>query len=445
MPSRSLHLIALLAATAFLPRVVQAAGPDWPAVEDHAVQLLQRYVRIRSINPPADTRETAALLKAEFATGGLVAQLFDAGSNHINLMVRLPGRDRTKKPLILLNHMDVVPVDPKQWKQDPFGAQIEDGYLWGRGSLDMKSTAIIQLTALMLLKQQGIVPARDIVFLANCDEESDGRNGAGWMIAHHWAELDPEYVLDEGGVGSEDLYRAGRKVFGISVGDKQVVWLKLRAQGIAAHGSQPIPDNANDILLAAIEKARQFPATGKPDPVIAEMRANIGVFANNKFMNAVQQNTMSLTTLRSGVGDPPKPNVIPSIAEATLDCRLLPGQNAEEFVSDIKARINDRRVSVDLLSEPKDPGASRTDTPLFAAIKKAILAQNPDAVVTPIIVPYGTDAQKFRAKGVVSYGLMPFIADAATVATMHSDSERVPVDQFHKALHIYWDVLRSEF
>jgi acetylornithine deacetylase/succinyl-diaminopimelate desuccinylase-like protein len=297
----------------------------------------------------------------------------------------------------------------------------------------------------MLLKQQGIAPARDIIFLANCDEESDGRNGAGWMIANHWPELDPEYVLDEGGIGSEDLYAAGRKVFGISVGDKQVVWLKLRAQGIAAHGSQPIPDNANDILLTAIEKARQFPASSKPDPVVSRMRADIGTFANNKFMNAVQQNTLSLTTLRSGVGDPPKPNVIPSIAEATLDCRLLPGQNAEEFVSDVKARINDRRVSVELLSEPKDPGASRIDTPLFAAVKKAILTYNPDAVVTPIIIPYGTDAQKFRAKGVVCYGLMPFIADSATVATMHSDSERVPVDQFKKALHIYWDVLRSDF
>ena len=119
-------------------------------------------------------------------------------------------------------------------------------------------------------------------------------------------------------------------------------------------------------------------------------------------MNAVQQNTISLTTLRSGVGDPPKVNVIPSVAEATLDCRLLPGQNAEEFLSDIKARVNDPRMTFELLSHPSDPGPSRTDTPLFHAIEQAIHKQHADAVVAPIIVPYGTDNQKFRQKGALA-------------------------------------------
>ena len=429
----------------FLGVALSSAQPDWPAVEQHAIALLQQYVRIKSVNPPSDTRAAAELLRAEFSAAGLEPTLYDAGNNHINLLVRLPGRDRTKRPLLLLNHMDVVPVDPSQWKEDPFGAEIRDGQLWGRGSLDMKSTAIAQLTALILLKQQGIVPARDILFLSDCDEESDGRNGAGWMIAHHWDQLNPEYVLDEGGLGSSDLFSPGKVVFGVSIGDKQVVWLKLRAHGTAGHGSQPIADNANDILLAAIDKARRLPPSKKPDAVVEAMRSAVGELAQNKFTNAIQQNTVSLTTLRSGVGDPPKVNVIPSVAEATLDCRLLPGQNAEEFFSEVKARVNDPRVTIEMLSKPSDPGPSRTDTPLYAAVRKAILAQHPEAIVTPIIVPYGTDNQKFRMKGAIGYGLMPLMLDTATVATFHGDSEHIPVAEFRKGVHIYYDILQSDF
>ncbi len=436
----------LIAALALLGNLAGAATPDWPSVERHAVEFLQQYVRIRSVNPPADTRETAKLLAQEFASAGLDAKLYESGSKgRTNLLVRLPGKDRTLRPLLLLNHMDVVPVDATRWKQDPFGAQIENGVLWGRGSLDMKSTAVQQMTALILLKKLGFVPPRDIVFLANCDEESDGSMGAGWMIEHHWDELNPEFVLDEGGIGSNDLFKTGKTVFGISVGDKQVVWLKLRATGTSGHASQPIADNANDILLRAIEKAKEFPASTEPNPVIAQMRAQLGEFAPNKFMNAVQQNTISLTTLRSGVGDPPKVNVIPSVAEATLDCRLLPGQNAEEFVSDIKARVNDPRVTFELLSHPEDPGASRTDTPLFHALEAAIHKQHPDALVVPVIIPYGTDNQKFRKRGAIGYGLMPMIVDAATLATMHSDSEHIPLDEFKAGLHIYFDILTDSW
>src|SRR5205085_2488637 len=130
----------------------------------------------------------------------------------------------------------------------------------------------------------------------------------------------------------------------------------------------------------------------KPNPLVDEMRKNIGEFADNKFTRAIQRNTMSLTTLTSGVGSPVKINVIPSTAEATIDSRLLPGVNPQEFVSEVKARVNDPRVTVELVSKPIDGGVSRSDTPVFTAIRKAILAQHPDAVVTPMIVPFGTDS-----------------------------------------------------
>ncbi len=431
-----------------VPLTSSAAEPDWPHVEQHATDLLQRYVRIASINPPADTSETAKLLKSDFAAAGLEAKLYPSGpGGKTNLMVRLPGQDRSKRPLLLLNHMDVVPVDASRWQGSPFGADIRDGMMWGRGTLDMKSTGIMQLTALILLKQLSIIPARDIVFLATCDEETGGVGGAAWMIKNHWDELNPEYVLDEGGIGSRDLYSPGKLIFGVSVADKQVLWLKLRASGTSGHASQPIADNANDLLMRAIEKAKELPPSDKPNTLVQRMQESMGgAFASNKFINAIQQNTISLTSLRSGVGDPPKVNVIPSLAEATLDCRLLPGQNADEFISEIKARINDPRVTVEEISpKPDDAHPSRTDTPLYAAIKQCIEKQHSDATVMPIAVPFGTDGQKFRMRGVAAYGIMPMVMDARTLATMHSDSEHIPLDQFRKGLHIYFEIVRSEW
>jgi acetylornithine deacetylase/succinyl-diaminopimelate desuccinylase-like protein len=149
--------------------------------------------------------------------------------------------------------------------------------------------------------------------------------------------------------------------------------------------------------------------------------------------------------LRSGIGNPPKVNVIPSVAEATLDCRLLPGVDAEEFLSEIKARVNDSRVSFTKLTHPVDATPSSSNTALYQAIEHAIKRAHPDAVVAPIVLPYGTDGQKFRKKGVAAYGIMLMILDSATLATMHSDSEHVPVDQFKQGLHIYFDILRSDY
>ena len=430
-------LMVLLAGTAGW-----AAEPQWPQVEQHALELLQQYVRIQSVNPPANTAATAALLKAELERNGFSPVLYSSGpAGQTNLVVRLKGRDSSKKPLLLLNHMDVVPVDPKAWDIDPFGAVIRDGYIWGRGTLDMKGIGVQQLTALIELKKSGVQPSRDIVMLSTADEESSGERGIQWMIANHPADVDAEYVLDEGGLGTRDVLSPNKLVFGVSVGDKLILWLRLRAKGTAGHGSQPIPDNANMILLEAIRKALAIPEGGKTNAVVEEMKSKLGEFAANKFTSAIQRNTISLTTLTSGVGSPVKVNVIPSSAEATLDCRMLPGTNAEEFLSDIKARINDPRVTVEKINSSPDPGMNPSDTPLFDDIRKAILKAHPDAVVTPMLVPFGTDSVFLQRRGVIAYGFTPMILDAATAATMHSDKERIPVAEFLKGLHIYYDVL----
>jgi acetylornithine deacetylase/succinyl-diaminopimelate desuccinylase-like protein len=429
------------------PALLLAAEPDWKAVDAESLDLLQRYLRIPSTNPPADTRAAAALFRDELAKVGITAKLYEAGpKGQVNLVARLEGRNKSKKPLVLMNHFDVVPVAREAWSMDPFGGIVKDGSIWGRGALDMKGIGIMQLMAVIAMKKNGIVPDRDIVLFATCDEETGGDLGVRWMLKNHPGEVDAEYVLDEGGFGTRDVLQKGKLVFGISVAEKQPAWLRIRAKGTAAHGSQPIADNANMTLLRAIEKAMAAPPSGKRHPVITEMLATVGgTLEANKLTNAIQKNTLTLTTLKSGVGDPVKVNVIPSAAEATLDCRLLPGVNAQEFISDMRARINDPRVTVELLTTIDDTPASSFTTPLFETLRKVIKKHHPAAEVTPMMVPYSTDAPKFRKKGLPAYGFTPMILNAELLATMHSDEERIPVDQFHIGVRMMFDVIRSEF
>ncbi len=425
--------------------VARAAAPDWSRIDPAALELLQRYIRIQSVNPPANTREAAALVRGLLEGAGISVRLYPSGPNgQTNLLARVPGRDRTKKPLLLLNHLDVVPVDRGAWKLDPFAAIVQDGQIWGRGTLDMKGIAVEQMMALVTLKQSGIVPPRDIVMLSTADEETNGALGIHWMIDNHFGDIDAEYVLDEGGFGTRDILAAGKLVFGVAVGEKQTAWVRVRARGTAAHGSQPIPDNANVTLINALQKAMALPPA-KLHPVVAEMVRQIGPLALNKYTAAIQANTVSLTTLTAGVGSPPKMNVIPSTSVATLDCRLLPGVNKDEFLSEMKARINDPRVSVEFVIHPEDPGASSSQTPLFEAIRRAILKSHPDAIVTPMLVPHGTDSVKLRVKGITAYGLTPMVLDLATAGSMHSDTEHIPVAEFLSGLHIYYDLLSSEY
>ena len=433
--------LLLLAAAA-----THAAEPDWDQVGQTAVGLLQQYVRIQSIDPPANTAEAAQFVKRILDDAGIPVQIYPSGpAGQTNLVARLAGRDRSKKPLLLLNHLDVVPVDRKAWKFDPFAAVIQNGEIWGRGTMDMKGIGIEQMMALVTLKKSGVTPPRDIVMLSTADEENNGTYGIRWMIAHHFSEIDAEYVLDEGGFGTREILAPGKLVFGIEVGEKQTLWLRVRARGTAAHGSQPIPDNANVTLLAALQKALALPPA-KPHPVVAEMIATIGQpLAANRYTAAIQANTASLTTLTSGVGSPVKVNVIPSTAEASLDCRLLPGVNAPEFVSDMRARINDPRVTIEVINEPDDPGVSNSRTPLFEAISRAIRTVHPDAVVTPMLVPHGTDSNKLRVKGLTAYGLTPMVLDLSTAGSMHSDQEHIPVAEFQKGIRIFYEVLRGEW
>ena len=432
--------------------------------QEEITRLLQHYVAIDTSNPPGDTRKAADFLAAILEQEGIPVTRYESAPGKAIIYARLKATvsPAAGKAILLLHHMDVVPADKTQWKTDPFQPTIQGGDLWGRGAMDMKGAGVAQLVAFLMLKRQNVPRTRDLILLAEPDEEVGGALGARWMIANHYAELDPEYVIDEGGFGSTDLFAPGKMVYGISVAEKKIVWLKLRAEGVAGHGSQPTDSNPNDRLVRGLARllgpqpsagaalapaarggqARPVRSAAEPS-VLDMMQAKVGAFAPNKFTNAIQHSTISLTWFRSGVGDPPKINVIPSVAEAGLDCRVLPGTPREQWVDEITQRLGDPGIAIELINESDDPVVTSQDAPLYRNIEAAIKRRHPEAIVTPMLIPYGTDSNAFRPKGVKSYGIFPALLPADVVASMHGDGEHVSLAGVREATQVFFEALRD--
>ena len=417
-------------------------APDWNALQSEAVRTIQSYVRIDTSNPPGDVTKAADFLTGILKREGIAVTRYESAPGRSILVARLKGSG-AGKPLLLLHHMDVVPTDASRWQHPPFGAEIADGKIWGRGSIDMKGLGVVQLMSFIMLKRLNIPLARDVILMVVPDEEVGGALGARWMLERHYAELDPEYILDEGGFGSTDLFAPGKLVFGISVAEKKILWLKLRAEGVAGHGSQPHDQNPNDRLVRALNHLLGEPLPSSSFSVLETMKSRIGSFSTNKFNNAIQHSTISLTSLRSGVGDPPKMNVIPSIAEATLDCRVLPGTSKEQWLSEIRRRLADPEIKIDVVYEGDDPVVTTQDSTFYRALESAVKRKYPEAIVTPMVVPYGTDSNSYRPRGVKSYGFTPVVVPAAAAMSMHGDAEFLPVDAVGPAIQILFEALKE--
>jgi acetylornithine deacetylase/succinyl-diaminopimelate desuccinylase-like protein len=440
--TRRIFLIVLLASVAVGRGSAQSQ--DWKAVEAEALKTLQGYVRINTSNPPGDVVKAADFLVDILKREGIDVKRYESSPGRSILLARLKGNGTGGKAILLESHMDVVPTDPARWSKDPFGAEIADGKMWGRGTIDMKGIGTSYLYAFIMLHRQKVPLTRDVVMMFVPDEEVGGEMGASWMRKHHYDELDPEYVIDEGGFGSRDMFTANKLVFGISVAEKKIMWIKLRAEGVAGHGSQPHGLNPNEHLMAALSRVFGEPIKAAPFPVVDTMKQRIGApLAANKFNNAIQQSTISLTSLRSGVGDPPKVNVIPSVAEATLDCRLLPGTTAEQWIKELERRLADPTIKIEVINAGDDPAVTPIDTPMYRALEAAIKRRHPEAIVTPMTVPYGTDSNGFRPRGVKSYGIFPGIIPAASILSMHGDAEFMPIDSLGPAIQILFEVLKE--
>ncbi|HYM11708.1 MAG TPA: M20/M25/M40 family metallo-hydrolase [Bryobacterales bacterium] len=432
-------------AAAAAPLRARAAETDWPRTASEAIGYLRDYIRINTSNPPGDVTQAAAFLGGLLEKEGIPTRRIAAPApGKVNLLARLKGNG-SRRPLLLLNHTDTVPADRSRWQTDPWGAEIRLNRLWGRGVVDMKSTGMLHLMAMLLLKRRGVPLGRDVVFAATADEEVGGDLGVGLLLKQHPAEVEAEYVLEEGGFSANRLFTESGDVYGVSVAMKQVLWLRLTLAGTGGHGSQPAPNDANAIagMAAALRRIAEATPPQRTDPVLDQMLTRLGTLANNRFAGAIGRNSIALTSFEAGVGHPPKENVVPSLATATIDCRLLPSQPVEEFVRWVGQTAAEPKLKVEIVHHQPSAPPSLTSTALFRLIETTVKRHAPQAVVTPYLTPFGTDGNWFRRPDRQVYGFFPVVLSAEEVLSMHSDAERMPVAPYEKGLRIFYEVVEG--
>lgn len=424
-------------------------GLDLAGAGDEAVSLLTQYLKLDTTVPPGNEKIGAEFLASVFRANGMEASLYETAPNRSCVFSVLKGTGR-KRPLVLLNHIDVVPAAQADWKHPPFGGEIHEGEIWGRGTLDMKGMGIAQLETMLMLKRSGKKLDRDIIYLATPDEEVGGEFGAKWFCKNHPELLKgAEFLINEG--FHIDTDNAGKpRYWGVNVGEKNVLWLKLTARGDAGHASMPIADSATNRLVSSVSRIVNAP----PKPIVLpavqeyfkeisrtatgwqkEAYANIDESVKNpdtlkrllsdKMKSSMLRNTASLTVLKAGY----KTNVIPAEASAEIDCRLLPGVKHDSFINEIKQLAGDPSIDFSIL-EWEHTDSSAYDTECFAAIKAVAAEDAPGVPVVPVIVPWFTDSHWFRELGIICYGFEPFQIDDEHIATMHGKDERVPVQAF---------------
>jgi len=434
---------------------------DWDQLLKEAIHYLQEYLQIETVNPPGNEIEGARFFKKIFDRESIPCQIFEPSPGRGSLLTTLKGNG-TKKPILLLNHIDVVPVEKEHWEVDPFEGVIKDGYLYGRGSLDDKSMGIVEMMVLMILKREKVRLKRDILFLAAADEETGGRWGVQWTMENIPSLRESEYALNEGGYiilndqGISDRYE-------ISNGQKIILQLKLKAKGTSGHGSMPHHDNPNVKLVQALEVLTKWETPYNILPMVKDYFLKMApkqqpyerVFfediekglgdpsfsiwlTSNPIYNAMVRNTISLTILQGGS----KANVIPSESSATLDCRLIPGSSKEDFLKEIKRRLGSE-IEVEVGAESKSLPPSSLDTDLFQAIKKYAAQNDPDRPVVPLLLPGATDSRFLREKGIITYDFCPFRLTEKELLKVHGNNERIAIENLRFGMKMMTQIIRE--
>lgn len=432
---------------------------DWSRARAEVVQLLQELIRIDTTNPPGNELAAAHHIQKVLEAEGIETRILDVAPGRANLYVRIKG-DGSKRPLILLSHTDVVMADASRWSIPPFSGELHDGFVYGRGALDMKGTAAVHVTLLRLLKRLKVPLKRDVILLAVADEEAGG-TGAASVIANHFDLIrGAEFLLNEGDVA---YVKNGKlQQYGVDVMEKAALWLRITASGPAGHGSIPLANSSVNRLLNALERLRAWETPISVSPAVAEgyrMRAKQqtdpvlrAAYANleqalkkpalrkrllaDSTLNAEVRNTFTITGLQGS----DKVNVIPGSAWAQIDARLLPGETPEGFIAKLRSVLKDPELKIEML-EGSTPTGSSADTDLMRAIRKVAARRDPDVPVIPTMLTSSTDSAKFRAVDITAYGFEPFKLDDGELERSHGDNERVSVVNLGFALQFLFDVI----
>jgi acetylornithine deacetylase/succinyl-diaminopimelate desuccinylase-like protein len=449
--------IAALAITH--PRAALAENIDWNKINAEALGYFQAYLRFDTSNPPGDTSAAIAYLKQILDKEGIETQTFTSKPGMVNLVARIPGPPGVK-PFLLMSHADVVPAVAKDWKHPPFAAEIADGYVWGRGAIDNKAHGIMALMTMLALKRNGVKLKRGVVMMVNADEEAGGDNGAGWMAANHWDAFDPAFAVNEGGEATPNWLGSRGVTFRVAVSEKRVAWLRLVVHGHAGHGSMPNADNPNLILINALARVLASPPPFRVTPVFGEAMTALAPKMDfpasfelahlswpymidlaargplSKYtVQALMHDTVAPTLLSAGM----KVNVIPSTAEAGLDCRLLPDSDADAFMRQLHSLLGPR-VDVEFIQKPDPSPTSPTSGEAWDAIKQVVATDFVDTLAVPSLMSGGTDSRFLRVKGVPAYGFVPIILPPREAERIHGVDERLSIENLDRGIRATYDL-----
>ena len=441
------------------------AGVKWDAVCAEAESHLIRLIQFQTVNPPGDELPAAQYLAETLRRDKLEPEIITSAPGRGNLVCRLKGTGE-KPPLLLNGHLDVVAVEESQWKYPPFAATKADGYIWGRGAVDMKHMVAMSLTAMLLARRAGVRLKRDLILAAVADEEAGGAMGAGFLVRNHPDKLKAEYALGE--MGGFSMSMAGKTFYPVQVAEKGICWIRVTATGEPGHGSIPNPESAPIKLARALCKLGQVKLPQHNTPVVELFLKRIALhqpFPKNLVLKlllnpslsafileklfpdpalattfwAMLRNTANPTVLRAGE----KTNVIPSKATAEVDGRLLPGQTKESFLAEVRAVIGDD-LKIEVLNELTPTSADPND-PILDLIAQLVAKRDPGAVVIPNLVPGFTDATHYSKLGIKCFGFSPVKLNPEDnfKALFHGHNERIPIAGFHFGVRLLAELVEA--
>jgi len=425
---------------------------------DAAVDLLREFIRIDTTNPPGNEEDAVKFLDEYLDKEGIPTEVFHVAPKRSNLLARISGKNKGK-PAILLSHIDVVPAKAEEWEVPPFSGEVRDGFIYGRGAIDMKSQAICQLLAFAQLQKDGVKPERDIIYLATCDEEVGGQYGVEYMLKNMDELRNASFVLSEGGCIVDEN---GRLHAQVSVAEKKLSQFTIRAKGTGGHGSMPHKDSANEKVLNAAYAimSHQWPfkqtsiVSTYLDGILKDERGKGFVFSNLKQMlsnrrfrsfvennpvyNALLRNTVTPTILKGGE----KVNVIPAESSISFDARLLPTESHRNLFKKIEKLAGKDVEIVPIGSGKSDPLPSGYNTQYFRGIKKIVNNLAGPIPVLPFLTTGATDLRYFRNLGIPAYGFFPIILSNEELFRMHGKDERISIAALKQGLVGMYEIVK---
>ena len=445
--------------------------PILKEIEHEITDLLSNLIKLDTTNPPGNETQAATYIAKYLSKEGIPSEIIESAPNRGSVISRLKGTGE-KPSLLLLSHLDVVAANPKEWSVSPFEGKVVDGYVYGRGAYDMKCMTAIEILIMELLKRNNIKLKGDVVLAGTADEEQGGEAGAGYLLRNCKEKIWCPYVINEG-AGLATKTKKGN-VYTVQTAEKGIIWLKIKAKGTPGHGSKPnTADNAILRINKVIDNLREYNPQTIYVPTLKQYLAEVAkhnpdlketfthLLSNPKQSEQILDElakkdralaeeirprtkmTITPTIIHGGV----KENIIPSDCEAVFDCRILPGQSADETIALIKNLLSN--VGLEKLSfefiQIHDGSESTTATPLYNTLTDVLKEFEPDCGITPTLTTGGTDSRFFREMGSICYGFQPMIPDEPNdllERRMHGIDERITIENLVYGTSILYEIVK---